>query len=71
MATGALGMRDPTSPGTTTEASAAMRAARATTLGSRTSGRTVPQDGVAWALRGIRPDIAARLQIADGPLHGA
>ncbi len=43
MAVRALGMREPTAPGTTTKASTAMSAARATTLGSRTSGTTLPE----------------------------
>lgn len=52
MAVGALGMREPASPGTTTEASVAMSAARATTLRSRTSCETLPQIGLQWAGEG-------------------
>lgn len=54
MVVGALGMRDPTNPGTTTEASAAMSAARATTLGSRTSGQTLPQMALQRVVEGHR-----------------
>src|SRR5205809_4793982 len=43
MAPGALGTREPTGPGTTIKASDAMSAARATTLGSRTTGPTLPE----------------------------
>src|SRR5438552_1576583 len=43
MTPGALGTREPTDPGTTIKASDAMSAARATTLGSRTTRRTLPE----------------------------
>ena len=64
MAAGALGFRDPTSPGTTTEASAAMSAARATTLGSRTSGANLTEIGVA---AGRRRDPVRALQRTREP----
>src|SRR4029079_1618767 len=40
---GAVGTREPADPGTTIKASDAMSAARATTLGSRTTGGTLPE----------------------------
>src|SRR4029079_11282175 len=43
IAPGALGTREPADPGTTIRASDAMSAPRATTLGSRTTGATLPE----------------------------
>src|SRR5829696_7846036 len=65
MAAGRLGMRDPTSPETTTEASTAMSAERATTLRSRTSGETLPQVGAPRAPRAPCRCLAARSACGD------
>jgi 3-methyladenine DNA glycosylase/8-oxoguanine DNA glycosylase len=71
MAAGALGMRDPTDPGTTIKASVAMSAARATTLGSRTSGPTLPQTGLQRVARRPQPIVPSALQRDVGRMNAA
>src|SRR5262245_26953084 len=63
---GALRLCDPTTPGTTTGASTAMSAAFATTLGSRTSAQTIPQDGTFLPARGRPKHATGGLQARDG-----
>src|SRR5439155_5074322 len=64
MAPGALGAREPADPGTTIKASDAMSAARATTLGSRTTGRTLPEIHLQGRVK--RPRRALQGRFRDG-----
>src|SRR6478672_551320 len=71
MTLGAAGMREPTAPGTTTKASTAMSAARATTLGSRTSGSTLPEIALQRAGAASSAGVTRRLQRRDRRNTGA